>query len=818
MISPVRLSPRLWILVPLAALAFIAWMGIGRAKRVEQITALGNPAVSIDPASPTGYAGGLRLHIAPGHNNESYQWIAQTQQMFADGTWRLRHVTYDNAPVGRSVTTPSPYRWWLAAVARGERAISGRPIGLAVERAALWADPLLHTLFLIGAVAFVRWRFGRLSAALTAVGVALLFPLAGGFVPGAPDARNLTHVVLFASVGLLLAGIFVGEQSARARRAWFFGAGVVGGGALWLSVAVTPVLPAICVGAAAVAWLTRRASEATVLPWRAWSYGGALGTVAAFLIEYAPAHLDLKAFRLTEVHPLYAVAWLGAGELVSRVNAWIRGQKPSGGAWVALFAAIVAFASLPVAMKWTQNPGFLVPQTFESRLTLLDGGAEAKNFAALIVHGGLTGRLAATALPLLLLGVGVWLAWRRGTVAGTAAATADDARVRARRMGFTLLLGPLFVVFCIACAQLSWWSVFDLFLLAVLILAGTNETLAEKGTRPARWLLGACLTLLPAVFVLWPPQTDPAQPAVSHIDVQSLLERDLAHWLARRVGPDGGIALAPPSLTTSLFFHGGVRGLGSPYRENEDGFRASVRIAGATSADEAHALARQRQLTHIVMPSWDPFLDEYARLGSPRPEHTLMGLLHNWLPPRWLKPVSFQLPNVPGFEGQSAVVFEVTELQDHSVALSRLAEYFIEMGRANLAQSVSRTLAEAYPADLIALVARAHTALALRDRPALPPLLASIREQLDQAFDEGLPWDRRVSLCLALAQGGEAEAAKLQAERCMEEVGELELRSLSAASLHRFLTLCRALGVELPDAELRQLGRELLPPELRGDV
>src|SRR5438552_18596683 len=108
---------RLWLLVPLCALGFLVWMDGTRVERIRHLTNLAGEIPAIDPASPTGYAGGVRQLIVPEHNNESYQWIAQTQQMFARQEWRVRHVDYDNAPTGRDVESPSAYRWWLGLVA-----------------------------------------------------------------------------------------------------------------------------------------------------------------------------------------------------------------------------------------------------------------------------------------------------------------------------------------------------------------------------------------------------------------------------------------------------------------------------------------------------------------------------------------------------------------------------------------------------------------------------------------------------------------------------------------------------------------------------
>src|SRR5690606_34903060 len=112
------------------------------------------------------------------HNNETYQWIAQTQQMLATGEWRLRHTRYDNAPAGRPVSSPSLYRWWLATLAWCDHLLFETNLAIAVERAALWADPLLHALLLVSVTIFAAARFGPFAAALASLACVGLFPFA----------------------------------------------------------------------------------------------------------------------------------------------------------------------------------------------------------------------------------------------------------------------------------------------------------------------------------------------------------------------------------------------------------------------------------------------------------------------------------------------------------------------------------------------------------------------------------------------------------------------------------------------------------------
>ena len=64
----------------------------------------------------------------PERNESSFGWIALTQQMFARGEGRVRHVDSDNAPFGREVNATSPYRWWLGFVAWVDHSVFSRPI------------------------------------------------------------------------------------------------------------------------------------------------------------------------------------------------------------------------------------------------------------------------------------------------------------------------------------------------------------------------------------------------------------------------------------------------------------------------------------------------------------------------------------------------------------------------------------------------------------------------------------------------------------------------------------------------------------------
>ncbi len=805
MSSPRRFAFPPWLLGPGFALGFLIWCNVARVQRVEYVTGIAEWSVdapATDAASPTGYTDGQRRLIVPEHNNESYQWIAQTQRMLAGDGWRLRHTEADNAPLGRDTHLPSPYRWWLALVAGLDHVVTGRPLPLAVEHAALFADPLLHALLLAATAIFVARHFGGFSAALLSLGLVLLFPFATGFLAGAPDHHGLAAACALWSVLPLLAGFREAPDAAgeaRARRGFLL-AGAAGGFGLWISTATqAPILGGIALGALLSARLMR--GVAGTQPWRSWALAGGVTSLAGYAAEYFPDHLTLQ---LEVNHPLYAVAWLGGGELLHRGVAWIRSEKPAwrSGDFAVVALAVAALVATPVVIARSGGHGFLIEDPLATRLSYL-GSTVAKNIADWIARDGLTGGVVATLLPLLLLAVALTL-------------IARGPRPPAERAALALGLGPVAVALVFACFQLRWCNVLDAALLA-LIAVVSPAVVAAKSTRLVHALWGGAVAamLLPGLVQLLPASTAEARHALAETDVESIVERDLAHWVAKRTGGGTAVALASPDLTTTMSFHGGLRGLGTLDWENKSGLAAAVRIASATSPAEALGLIQQRGVTHLVLPSWDPFLEEYARLGSSMADRSFVAALKRWAPFFWLRPVAYHLPEIGGFEGQSVVVFEVVEEQEESIALSVMAEYFVETGRPEQAAAMQGKLRR-FPGDLGARIALAHVAAGRGDAAAFGESLQALVATLAAGGDRALPWERRVSLASVLAQGKRPDLAREQVRRCLAEANDARLRALSSGALFRLLALGKKFGFEISDPQRRGLALSLLPPASRS--
>ena len=815
--NPSRLSAWGWLAIPLFALGFLLWTDFLRVRQVEYVSGIGELSgaePAINASTPAGSATWQPRLIVPGHNNPSYEWLDQTRQMFAHREWRVRHIDYENAPFGREVYAASPYRWWLGLVAWCDHNISGRSLGQSVERGALVADPLLHLLLLLGTVIFTAWRFGVFPAALLSLGLATIFPLAGEFLPGAPDDHGLAQVCAIWSVLPLLAGAgvlhsTVADAGIQARR-WFFVAGIMGGLGVWINVSnQVPVIAGIAVGAFMAAWIARGDAQGNVTgtsnmaPWRTWALGGAVTCLAAYLLEFFPSHLG--NWELRTIHPLYGLAWIGLGELMAQAVAWIQqlksGRKLRDIGLVVL--AVLAVAALPVAMWRTHTPGFLEVDITSFRLTKLTGGAVATSFWAWLIHDGITTAVCATLLPLLLIGPAVWLLVRRGSGLGP-------------RTSIALALGPVLIALGFACRQLSWWNGLDGVMLA-LLAAVTGAVRGTGNSRLVRWSWFGFVALLflPGAVQLIPPTKSGTSIALNESEVLGLIERDLARWLAKHTMTDGAVILAPHNQGFTLHYYGGLRGLATLGWENRNGLTAAMRILSASTPEEAKELIDRRGITYLVIPSWDSYLDTYAQMGMGQLEGTFISPLHQWKLPSWLRPVPYQFPTIAGFEGQSVAILEVVEEQDDAAALSRIAEYFVEMGQLDTAASAAQALRR-FPADIGALVARAQVEIARGDTAGFTRTVEQLRSRLSGGADRVLPWDRRVNLAVVLMRGKQADLAREQIRRCLAEVDEARLHSLTTGSLYRLQVLGKAFGLAIADQRLRRLALDLLPSDLRS--
>jgi len=364
------------------------------------------------------------------------------------------------------------------------------------------------------------------------------------------------------------------------------------------------------------------------------------------------------------------------------------------------------------------------------------------------------------------------------------------------------------VVVVAAVAHLRWWSMAS----GTLLILGAILSSCKRGRA---LVLGAAAVACcaGAMQIINAYHAVPADALTRH-EAEQVYERSLAHWLKDRAGPDDTLLLAPPLRTPSLVFYGGLRGIGSQNWENRDGLAMAFRIAGSPESGEAKALLNQRGVTHIVLPSWDRDLSDFARLSLPDEKRSFVYQLEHWTVFDWIRPLPYRVPNLGGTTEPTVVVLQVVEPSNRAIAISRTAEYFIEMEHLEVAELALPALRE-FPADLGALLTIAQLERARGDQKAFRQAFDTVVAGLTARSDRFLPWDRRVNLAALLELGGRRDLAQAQVERCWKEATPARLRSLSTAELYRLLVLGKSHGLEFTDPQMQSLARNLLPLEAR---
>ncbi|HZZ17898.1 MAG TPA: hypothetical protein VFE25_00940 [Opitutaceae bacterium] len=803
--SLARSSLRPWFIALAAAAAFVIWADIARVDRVVYVSHLDGRASTpdrLDAGSATGYANGQRELIVPERNESSFDWIAQTQQMLAKGELRVRHVDYENAPAGRDVGSTSPYRWWLGVLSWLDHEASGKPVGYAVETAALLSDAILQVALLVLVYFVVASCFGGFAAALASVAIAAFFPFASGYLPGMPDQLGLElALALVSSLGLV-----AGLRSASNRRGWFAVGGFLGGLGMWVSVPTqAPIMLGVFAGAILSALITRGDPDPQgPSAWRTWGYCSGITVLVACLLEYFPS--GMGAWTLESVHPAYGLALVGLGEILAVLTVRIKGVQLTwtGRTLAVLVASAGAVVSIPLIMWKTGRGGFLAEDLLWPKLTRLPEGPVAPGTFAWLAHDGATPAALATLLPLAALLPALWLMLRGGTSQAT-------------RAGIALALGPVAVSLGFAAGRLGWWGFADVSLL-VLIVATAGGPWASLTAFP-KWSL-VVITASAAALGAVQLRPMPVAAALTPREGQELVDRHMAHWLSNRSGGSPVTVFAPPNETLGLWFYGGLRGIGTFSPDNHAGFGTTLNIAAATSLDDVQNNLRALGVRYVVVPSWDPFFDEFAGLYldkrfAGRPSVFVNELRRMNLPP-WLRPVPYQMPVAAG-AGQSVVVFEVVDEQAPAAAAARLADYLVETGDLAKAQAAGEAL-KRFPGDVGALAARVQVLGATGDTAGASSAFGTLLARLANGADRYLPWDRRVSLSIVLVQAGRENLAREQVRRCIAELNEERLRSLSTGSLYALLVLGHSFGFQIADPRLRELAPELLPETLRSRI
>lgn len=787
--SRLRWIAILWLAILAVALTHIVQTGYAELRWVSELSVQGSPPPAADPNSPTGYVHGQRHFLGAQERGETYRWIAAAQDFIARGPLARTHYEADPIPTGRSSLLPRLYTAWVCTVAWGLHVVTGESLPLSVERAALWEPLISHVLAFAAAAWWFGRQYGLAGAAVAGVLFAFFPPLSAQFLPGVLTAR--TWALLLAAAALAMN--FSRRGSDVPSPALRVGSAVAAAAALWLDPAFG--FPAILISAATGA--TAILAPNPTLPCMRWALVGSALTLAGWLIDRAP--WDPAAGELRYIHPLYALAWLGLGlalDGAQHLRAHTARRK---------LRLLEVAASVPLigALAYVQlSHGFkawLYPSVWIRRLASFDssfpfdtvfGWTARASFAEVLL----------LSIPVLAAAVMLALAMRQSP-----------------RSALTwLVVFTAIIVF--ASFRLRWCIV------AALVSVPLLCELAKRDLTPRRWILGGSAATFLAALVIW-QLTDPAsfrhpaadrEPSVT--DLQALVHRHFAHWLAAHTPAQQIAALAPPELADSLVFHAGGRTLMSTAWESYPGQLAATRILSALEDTEAEAVLDAHGVTHVILPSWDNVLPLFVRKPEGDNRQPLFERLQRWLHPSYLRPLPYRLPPIPLSADGNLVVFKVTPSEDEALSLSRLAEYFVEMDRAEPAALAAGVLAKSFPDDPNAAIARATFHAFAKSPSALDRELD--RLTADIAADRApFYWDRRVQRAIVLALGRRHELARQEVTACLASATRDDLYELTPLQSYRLESLARRFRATFPTPELagilETLGAELSPASPR---
>lgn len=767
------LRAALWI--TLAALLAVWSIRIDalHAQRVAKLSSEGTPRPTVDPTSSTGYVLGQRHFVGTHERGETYRWIAATQHILAEGVLAIVPAS-DTIPTGRVELGPRLYSAWLAACAWGVHVFTGEPLPLAAEEVALWEPVISHAVALAAAIG-IGWACLGLPGGIV-LGLLLVFfpPVAGQFLPGTLTPR--TWALLLGAAALMPVRNRAASEDAPCfsldtRRA------ACAAVALWLSPAVgVPVILAAAAGALGVSGRP---------PVLRWAIAGAVLTLMACLIDRSP--WDLAAGELRFVHPLYALAWLGLGLVVAGWRRLMEGHPARLRAMILLGVGIALTAVLVIIQLNRDYAGWLYPAASLRRLTSLDETHIHTHALAWLREATLAETLLILAPVLAAILVVILLARRSRSAA---------ERRRITTTGVPLLVILVFGLFRIRLAILAA-------LIAVPLILATAPLVPVMLRRIGITVAGALMLVLMAVEQNLPPSLSRSRDArePGPADLQALVDRHIARWMATHHSRGSVAAMAPPELSDALVFHGGLRTLMSTAWESYPGQVAASRILSAPEASEAEAVIESRGITHIILPSWDRVIPLLVREPLEQEKTTLFARLDRWKIPAFLRPVPYHLPPAPGYAGEKLAIFKVVPHQDEALLLSRLAEYFVEMNRSEPAALAAKVLAEVFADEPDAAIARALVRAHAKDRPGFDRELERVVRDV-KSGRVPIDWDRRVARAIVLGLGRRDDLARAELEACLAQAGETNIYDLTALEAFRLLTLVRRYHLTFPNEAL----------------
>lgn len=714
-----------------AILCFLAFFLGGdtllRHRELERVTNLRTSEVPVETTRVSPEARPRSVVLSP-TTMDGRWWVIHAEEFLRGNSWRVRHTALDNAPGGREVHWSSGLVWLLGGLASVCSSLTGKSAVDCVSQAAFWAGPCL---LLLSGVLFGWIIIPRFGAGLAAIFILLYCTspvVYQGFRAGETDHHGLVTTFSVASLLCLVAAggglVKGGKRKAppghfvpfTVARKGFILSGLLGGAALWVSAAsFIPILGGCGMGAVLVFLLRdREYSQAEPRLWRVWGLSGCFSSLFFYILEYVPHHMG---WRLEVNHPLYALAWLGAGDLLARSFSKWEGKPFFPSRWKSGMAATASVVCIalpaffvllePRKFFWVSDKFLLLLhnefiQEFESLPRMFGQGAGIPAFLELFTW------------PFFVL-TGSFLMFRSGTLS--------------RMWGGLLCLGlaPAFVMQGLAVWQIRW-SVLSTGIWMVCVLIVLAAWLERREGKVVPVLFGAAVlfAVLPLpMSCLWILINKDLCRQMPKAVIPTLLARDVAHRLIQASPSRLPVVLSGPTTSTDLTYYAGIKTIGTLYWENTEGLKRAAEIFAAPDEQTAGRLVEKAGITHIVVSTWDNFGKAYVELlrkagvsVPPAGETFIEKLLRENKPPDWLRPLYYPIPAGFGIEEERMRIYAVVPEQSHFQALLHRGIYHFEAGEYDRALTMFSEAGGEKPGDpqVLGLIAAAREKLAAQQR------------------------------------------------------------------------------------------------------
>jgi hypothetical protein len=698
--------------VSLLLLAFlVVFLGADTIWRYESLSKVSAVKTNEVPIEQSRYSSDAKTHsiILPPSTMDGRWWVLHTEKFLnQSASWRVRSTTLDNSPEGREVHWSSSIVWILAILSKIYGSITGHPASQSVAEAAFWVGPftLIFSLILLGWIASLR--FGHLPTILFLLIFSVCPTIYQAFRAGETDHHGLACTFTAASILSLVAGgsgllyqknspyAFFPSSLENARN-WFRLSGILGATALWISAASFIPILAACGLAGLGAFLIRDRTAATAEPelWRSWAKTGFWGCLFFYLLEYFPSHMGL---RLEVNNPLYALAWLGAGDLLARWLTFLNGGKPFPKGRMSIFFAGISvfFVLLPlVLIKFAPSEFFLVSdrfllllhnqfiQEFQSLPKALSEG----NWIAICIEW--------FALPLFAL-VGTAVLFRTGDLKGP------------WLPALLTVATPALLMQALAIWQIRWsvpaQTLWALYALVLLDAAFRSRTVKSVVSLFAICAVATCAPLALGTFSTF--FRNAGEEPLPKSVIPTLIARDISHRLLQADPNKLPTVLTGPTTSTEMNYYGGIRTLGTLYWENLPGLKSAALIFAAPDETTFRHLIDKSGVNYLLASTWDNFGNAYVDLlrqaGYTVPEsgHTyLERLLAGEAFPTWLRPLFYPIPEGFNIPEENLRLFAIVPNQTPAQALLHQGIYAFDSGDFPLAKELFQKVENISPLE-----------------------------------------------------------------------------------------------------------------------